>query len=408
MQKHSLFLFLLLTLSIGLQAQKPETVYRITEVKQSNEWYKEQIQAWRKVIDQEPQNATAWLNLYKATRYDEFPAFRSDSAHIERINALVDEMEQAIPNSFEFNWLKSWNGNNDPKYWPYMEKAYEIDPNRPEIYEDMLTHYLLEGDWDKVNLFARKWYDSQIMAPSLLWIGYNMMQSADPNGIYFTSGDNDTYPLIVLQHGKNVREDLAVINIHLMMVEDYAQQLFDSKGVKYDEEELKNMTGSNKWPDKIIRFVEHIAEQNPNRKVYFSPSMQKKIMDEMNDDLWCVGLAYQYCKQKIDKPALIRRNLERMNLGHLEMSFYTEDYIYEQGGAAWMNMLYFEPFAQLYEHYLLAGNEYEAAKYRSKSLKLAEAAGMEEPVIELLDSLQNKVNGPMNSDNNKGQRENEK
>ena len=390
----ALLLFTLNALSSPTQAQvQPETVYKITELKKPNDWYKEQVEAWTAVTQKDPKNAAAWLNLYKAKRYYNFPAFRRDSLYNLEMNALVDAMEAAIPNSFEFNWVKSWNGGNDGKYWPYMEKAYEIDPNRPEIYEDMLTHYEIEGDWEKVDLFAKKWYESKIMAPSLLWTGYNMLQSTDPNGILFTYGDNDTYPLYVLQSGKGIRTDVATVNISLMMIPDYTRKLFERKGIQYDESALTTLTETKEWPDNVIAFVDHIAEKNPNRKIYLVSTMHQKINEALKDDLWCVGLTYQYSKEKVDKPALIRRNLDRMKLDYLEMNLYSEDYLYEASQAARHNMIYFEPFAQLYEHYLNAGDSWSAAKYREKSLNLAKAAGMDEQVTELLDSLESRIMG---------------
>lgn len=395
MYKKGLLILALLLVSQVMSAQaKPETVYRITELQQQDQWYKEQIDAWRGVVKKEPKNGDAWLNLYRATRYYKFPAFRTDSVYHAKLDGVVDEMEAAIPNSFEFHWIKFWNGSNDDQYWHHILEAHKIDPDRPEIYEDMVSHYELNGEWEKVDEFSKKWYDSQIMAPSLLWLGYNMMQSAEENGIYFTHGDNDTYPLIVLQHGKQFRTDLTVMNLYMMQNEEYTRKLFSHKGIKFEESELKKMCDSKDWTEKIIRFTKHVAEQNPDRKVYFSPSSHSPLMEEMRDDLWCVGLAYLYCEHKVNKPAIIRKNLEQnLKMDHLEANFYSEKYIYEKYWAPKMNMLYFEPFAQLYEHYLTAGDDSKAAKYRSKSIKLAQAADMESEVTQLLDSLRMKVTG---------------
>ncbi len=46
----------------------------------------------------------------------------------------------------------------------------------------------------------------------------NMLNSADKNGIIFTNGDNDTYPLWYAQQKLGVRKDLAIMNTSLMNI----------------------------------------------------------------------------------------------------------------------------------------------------------------------------------------------
>ncbi|HRK59107.1 MAG TPA: hypothetical protein PLI74_05665, partial [Candidatus Kapabacteria bacterium] len=34
-----------------------------------HEWYKTQLQLWKKIVQKEPQNAIAWYQIFKAQRY---------------------------------------------------------------------------------------------------------------------------------------------------------------------------------------------------------------------------------------------------------------------------------------------------------------------------------------------------
>jgi len=72
---------------------------------------------------------------------------------------------------------------------------------------------------------------------------HNLLLSADENAIFFTSGDNDTFPLWCLQQVYGVRTDVKNVNLSLSNTRWYIKQLQSNLGVNFSltDQEIDEM-----------------------------------------------------------------------------------------------------------------------------------------------------------------------
>ncbi len=386
-----LFAFKVVVAPLIAQETKPQKVLRIVYEIQSDDWYREQAKLWKKEIDKNPKNAEAWHNYYNAVRYENFNQTIGTKEKQDKLGQIVADLEKYAPESFQYHYLKYFTSGDKTKDISDMEIAHSLAPDRPDPLYELITHYELAGDEKKVTDFYQQLYETKDIAPWLVNYNYNVLMSAEPNAIIFANGDNDTYPARMLQEAKGVRTDVSILNISMSGTENFLERVLGKKGIKINRKELMQKaftTGSDQSTRfSISTFVQevckYLAQNYPDFPVYFALTVYDEHIKPLKENLYIVGLAYQYSPKRIDNIALTKKNLEHnFRLDYLKYDWYNDLY----PGINLMNQMqlnYVPGMMMLVRHYQTSEQQEQAQSWKIRAIELAKRAGREELIKDI-------------------------
>lgn len=374
-----------LLLSHGISGGEtiPEKVYRIVYTQKSNEWYLEQAKLWKAEVDKNRENVEAWMNLYLANRYADWPegygGFSDDKQ--ARLSQIVAEIGKVAPNSYEYNYLKFFNSNEKKENLSFLEKAYALEPDKPDTYYEFIVYYKLLGQDTKASEFLKKLYDSEDEATGLVNYNYNVLMSTEKDAILFTNGDNDTYPCWMLQVAKGIRSDVTVMNISMIRKIEYLKELLDQRNLNIITNELPESKSS----DFASALCKLINQKYPKLPIYFAMTVYSGFTEPISDNLFMTGLAYKYSPTRIDNIAMLKNNWEHnLRLDYLTHDWYSEKYAATEMIQKSLNQNYIPLALSLYEHYKISGEGDKAEAVKQLALQIAKPAGKENEVKEIL------------------------
>ncbi len=346
------------------QNTKPEKVYSIVKVDKPISWFKEQSVLWKNETKKNQKNANAWYNYYKAMRYVKI---LSDTNFIDGLNVdnelnnIIKQMEAKVSNSYEFNLLKFAQGGMDLTLFPYLKKAYEMDPDRIDAYSDLVAYYEAVRDTNNLKTIMIKWYKSNDFSPGLMALNYNEMQSLEKNAIIIVWGDNMYYPKKALQYALGIRIDVKVVLAGFLNFPNYRESIFKELGIETYKKQYNDFNDGRKFKQDII---EYFAKNIGNRSIYFSSTLESSFSEKIKDNLYNEGLVYKYSKEKYDNIAVTIKNYEKIYLKDYICYDFSNDV--SQSIVDYANLNYIPSFITLYDHYKASGDNDKASEIKAK------------------------------------------
>lgn len=315
---------------------------------------------WQKQTIESKSNAATWFNYYAAHR---FTAYTKTSKNItpakqKELDAIVTDMEKSVPNSYEYHYVKYWNSNHDVNQFHHLQKAYELNPNSHELYDDFIAHYEITGQAEKKKEWCTRLKTAGITEKEIYQYNYNVLMSLEKGAVLITNGDDDTYPLWVLQNLENVRTDVTVLNLDLLEVDDYRQRKWKELG----------WTDQGSMADGRKHFLRNMSMAS-GKPVYYGFTVDPTLLKYFQNYLYCTGLAFRFSAVDYDNKKALQDNYE---------TYFKTDYLktaQSNPKVARMNMNYTMPLLLLHEQYQTQGNTSQVTEVEQLLNQISASAG---------------------------------
>jgi hypothetical protein len=349
--------------------EQPQEVKSIVKEVHDFQWYTNQYSFWEKEIKKDKKNGDAWINLYTATRMARISANDNEirSNWYDKELEVVTNMSKSIKGTFAYYRILAWyhevwkakDRAEEDEIISYSLKAHELKPFDASVYPDLMNIYeVTRPDLTKQKELSLLWKSSEDHTPKLMALSYNALMNTKKNAILLTGGDNDTYPLWIIQHANDYRKDVNVLNVYLLSISEYRNRIFKKIGIP----EFESNEGTE--------IIKHIIKHRGDRGLYFYNKGIAAKDSVIFDKLYNVGVIYQYAEESFSNTALIVDHFEnKFILDHLKYDFYQS--AYPEMDKQW-DYSYLPGLVSLYQHYKLVGNEIEANKTKELIIILGE------------------------------------
>ena len=287
-------------------------------------------QIYQDLVGRFPQSAEAHLGLSMAYRYlsnrdtalaEARAALKLDSA---AVGALLDYADLIAPGrtgpvpdmTDSARFAEADRANLKAAKSKHPLNAYA----NVQLLTDYLARARLADAWHQAAELSRKRYYPQ----PLLDYARNLLVGLEPNAVLFTNGDNDTYPLWALQHGRQpFRPDVAVVNLTVLNFGAVVKKLRDSLGlpVSFTDQEIDALapkvetTGATLSPPMppSHQIIENVIASAPKarRPVYLAVTMGPEAVP-YTDRLVLEGLVNRVVEGERAEPMDYKRIAENV------------------------------------------------------------------------------------------------
>jgi tetratricopeptide (TPR) repeat protein len=242
---------------------QPQNVPRLTERSLDPASYVELAKEWKAYMEKNGESAHGLVNLGLAHEY----SGEMEAALIAGRRAVEIAPDHPEALAYLGKLLSKHEGDADSAL-EYLLRCREIAPDYEYALITIAVIHDKRGQWTESRETYKTIFDQKVLARPLQDFGYNMLVGLPKGAVLVTNGDNDTFAPLALQAGMELRPDVAVVNRHLLNLEEFVDGLFERyPGIK-PQGEIE--------PEEDLSLADTLLErmiEDPDIKVYFASTV---------------------------------------------------------------------------------------------------------------------------------------
>ncbi|MCX7650653.1 MAG: hypothetical protein N2050_08895 [Flavobacteriales bacterium] len=323
-------------------------------------WYAYQARVWARDLRKGKSGPEGWLYLFRALRH----AGKTEAAD------SVRRYLSTAPQSWAARIVNWYALPPSKRNLREFEALFAEAPVSARVH--LIPEYLNVLDAQcrlrsRDSLFG-VWEKSGEWPQELVYYGYNMVQTLVPNAVLFSDGPFETSAILKIQ-SQDVRQDVAVINLHLLSYREYQTCLAQRLQLKIP----------SPLPEDPGLAIQKIVNANPTKIFYLTQNTAKTHFKTLGLPLYCEGLAYRLSKPSYSTFYRLMDNLQgNYNLRYLQDSLSHN--IFNKFRAPSFNMAYVAPMLQIFDLYTYRDEKDKAEQWFEKALQVAKKCGHEDVV----------------------------
>ncbi len=302
-----------------IRETEPETIETFAANHRETEWYGAQAQAWQKEVDENPKNEWAWRNLFRATNYyDMFTDGFGDDQDQSKTADVLRKMEATLPDSYVLNLCKGrfcLTTDSAARRGDNIFRAIELipeDANSEDVDYLACRLWVTDPENSKIIELNKRIYEQGYFPERILRYNWNMLESMEPNALYFASGDNITKPMKTLQDALEIRLDVVIIPLPFLYVDKFRDVLFKRLGISPMEVNWAEYSQHGEdWSKQFYADIIMYLIRESKRPSYFSADvLTHAALDK--DCIYNEGLLLKWSDHQYDNFAVAMHNVKEV------------------------------------------------------------------------------------------------
>lgn len=198
----------------------------------------------------------------------------------EQLSAGVSQLKSLDKNSFEYHLYNYLQKPYNLDQLESLKKAESMNAYDFTVLKSFSAYHHIMGNENELKQYLSKLHQGKYFGDELATYAQLTLASLPKNTVLLTHGNDDTYPLLIQQKIKNVRNDVEIVSLDHLVSEVY-------------REELKNK--GYKMPDQSIvdtKFLASFVAMNSSKKVACANSLPHPYLNALSGKLNVVGYSF--------------------------------------------------------------------------------------------------------------------